>query len=65
MLPNSLKTEIVVTMNLREWIHFFNLRAVGTTGDPHPQMKEIAVMVLEKFSNELPEIFGDIYFDAC
>lgn len=65
VLPNSLKTEIVVTMNLREWIHFFNLRAVGTTGDPHPQMKEIAVMVLEKFSNELPEIFGDIYFDAC
>lgn len=65
VLPNSLKTEIVVTMNLREWIHFFNLRAIGTTGAPHPQMKEIAVMVLEKFSNELPEIFGDMYFDAC
>lgn len=64
VLPNSLKTEIVVTMNLREWIHFFNLRALGTTGAPHPQMKEIAMMVLEEFSNQLPEIFGDMYFDA-
>lgn len=63
VLPNSLKTEIVVTMNLREWIHFFNLRALGTTGAPHPQMKEIAMMVLEEFSNQLPEIFGDMYFD--
>jgi len=64
VLPNSLKTEIVVTMNLREWIHFFNLRALGTTGAPHPQMKEIALMVLAEFSNQLPEIFGDMYFDA-
>lgn len=64
VLPNSLKTEIVVTMNLREWIHFFNLRALGTTGAPHPQMKEIAMMVLEEFSNQLPEIFGDMYFEA-
>ena len=64
VLPNSLKTEIVVTMNLREWIHFFNLRAFGTTGAPHPQMKEIALMVLAEFSNQLPEIFGDMYFDA-
>lgn len=64
VLPNSLKTEIVVTMNLREWIHFFNLRALGTTGAPHPQMKEIAMMILEEFSNQLPEIFGDMYFDA-
>lgn len=64
VLPNSLKTEIAVTMNLREWIHFFNLRALGTTGAPHPQMKEIAMMVLEEFSNQLPEIFGDMYFDA-
>lgn len=55
VLPNSLKTEIVVTMNLR---------ALGTTGAPHPQMKEIALMVLAEFSNQLPEIFGDMYFDA-
>ena len=59
VLPNSLKTEIVVTMNLREWIHFFNLRALGTTGAPHPQMKESAMPVLRAFAEALPEIFGD------
>ena len=64
VLPNSLKTEIVVTMNLREWIHFFNLRVVGTTGAPHPQMREAAFPVLEAFARELPEVFGEIYGDA-
>jgi thymidylate synthase (FAD) len=64
VLPNSLKTEIVVTMNLREWIHFFNLRVLGTTGAPHPQMKEAAFPVLEAFARELPEVFGELYGDA-
>lgn len=59
VLPNSLKTEIVVTMNLREWIHFFNLRAIGTTGAPHPQMQEIALSVLYAFADALPEVFGE------
>ena len=45
VLPNSLKTEIVVTMNLREWRHFFKLR---TAGNAHPQMREVACMALEK-----------------
>lgn len=61
VLPNSLKTEIIVTMNLREWIHFFNLRVVGTTGAPHPQIKEVGFMALEKFALELPEVFGEQY----
>lgn len=60
VLPNSLKTEIVVTMNLREWIHFFKLRAVGTTGKPHPQMTEITIPLLNELKALLPEIFGDI-----
>lgn len=64
VLPNSLKTEIVVTMNLREWIHFFNLRAVGTTGAPHPQMVESALPVLEAFAKALPEIFEEQYSTA-
>lgn len=64
VLPNSLKTEIVVTMNLREWIHFFNLRVLGTTGTPHPQIKEVAFPVLEAFARELPEVFGQMYGDA-
>lgn len=64
VLPNSLKTEIVVTMDLREWLHFFSLRAVGTTGAPHPQMKESAMPVLEAFAEALPEVFGDLYEQA-
>lgn len=41
VLPNSLKTEIVVTAYEDEWAHILNLRYHGTTGTPHPQMKEI------------------------
>lgn len=60
VLPNSLKTEIVVTMNLREWRHFFKLRALGTTGKPHPQIRELAMPLLEEFKTILPEVFGDL-----
>lgn len=57
VLPNSLKTEIVVTMNLREWRHFFKLRTASTA---HPQMREIAIPLLNDFKRILPEIYGDI-----
>ncbi|MDE5778204.1 MAG: FAD-dependent thymidylate synthase [Lachnospiraceae bacterium] len=57
VLPNSLKTEIVVTMNLREWRHFFILR---TANKAHPQMKEIACMILNEFKQIIPVIFDDI-----
>lgn len=57
VLPNSLKTEIVVTMNMREWRHFFFLR---TARDAHPQMREIACSVLKKFRELVPVIFDDI-----
>ena len=64
VLNNSTKTEIVVTMNLREWIHFFNLRALGTTGAPHPQMKEAAMPLLKAFAEALPEVFEEQYEQA-
>lgn len=57
VLPNSLKTELVVTMNIREWRHFFKLR---TAPAAHPQMREIAGMMLEGFREKLPVLFGDI-----
>lgn len=41
VLPNSLKTEIVVTAQVYEWLHIFDLRVLGTTGKPHPQMIEV------------------------
>lgn len=57
VLPNSLKTEIVVTMNLREWRHFFRLR---TSERAHPQMREIAVPLLREFQSRIPVIFDDM-----
>lgn len=60
ILPNSLKTEIVMTANLREWRHFFKLRAVGTTGKPHPQMLEVTVPLLKELQKVIPVIFEDL-----
>ena len=57
ILPNSLKTEIIVTMNLREWRHFFKLR---TSKAAHPQMRQVAFMILEIFKEKVPVIFDDI-----
>ncbi len=57
ILPNSLKTEIVVTMNLRSWRHFFRLR---TSPAAHPQIREIAESLLEELKEKLPVIFGDL-----
>ena len=57
ILPNSLKTEIVVTMNLREWRHFFKLR---TSARAHPQMREISIPLLNKFKIIMPIVFDDI-----
>ena len=48
VLPNSLKTEIVVTANEVEWQHIVNLRYHGTTGAPHPQMKEVMSLAYEE-----------------
>lgn len=57
VLPNSLKTEIVMTMNLREWRHFLKLR---TAKDAHPQMREVSGMILKEFKEKIPVIFEDI-----
>lgn len=57
VLPNSLKTEIVVTYNIREWRHFFKLRCSKAA---HPQMREVAKMAFEQFYKYMPELFEDI-----
>lgn len=49
ILPNSLKTELVVTGFTSDWNHFFDLRARGTTGAPHPQAKELAEPLMREF----------------
>ena len=57
ILPNSLKTEIVVTMDIREWRHFIRLRGGHAA---HPQIREITKMILEEFSRRYPVIFDDL-----
>ena len=57
VLPNSLKTEIVITMNLREWRHFFRLRCSRRA---HPQMAEVAWMLLRTFAERWPIFFEDL-----
>lgn len=50
-LPHALKTEVILTMSLNQWEHFFNLRYKGTTGSPHPEMKRIAEMAYSIFES--------------
>ena len=52
VLPNSLKTEIMITATEEEWQHIINLRYIGTTGAPHPQMKQVMAMVIDDLSVE-------------
>ncbi len=56
VLPNSLKTEIVVTANLREWRHIFQMR---TQKAAHPQMREVMIPLLKEFQKKIPIIFDD------
>lgn len=60
VLPNSLKTEIVVTMNVREWRHFLEMRLVGIAGTPHPQMVELAKLAYDILVDHYPLFFEDI-----
>jgi thymidylate synthase (FAD) len=57
VLPTALKTEIIVTYNLRQWRHFFRLRAAPTA---HPQMQEIAGALLYYFRKVQPALFSDV-----
>jgi len=57
VLPNSLKTEIVMSTNFREMRHILKLR---TSKAAHPQMREIMIPLLRELKNEVPVIFDDI-----
>ena len=63
ILPTSIKTEIVMTANLREFRHFFKLRAEGITGKPHPQMLEITIPLLKELKQKIPVVFDDIMME--
>lgn len=57
VLPNSLKTEIVVTANFREWRHIFKLRCAKAA---HPQMREIMIPLRDKCKDLIPVIFDEL-----
>lgn len=57
ILPISLKTEITVTTNFREWRNFFKLRADKAA---HPQMRELTIPLLNELKIRIPVIFDDI-----
>ena len=57
VLPNSLKTEVVMTANYREWRNFFKLR---TAKAAHPQMREVTIPLLRELQSKIPVVFDDI-----
>lgn len=57
VLPNSLKTEVVMTADIREWRHFLKLRCSAAA---HPQMREVALILLDKVRSSIPVLFDDI-----
>ena len=60
VLPNCLKTEIVMTCNFREWRHFIRLRASKAA---HPQIRPIAKMIHAILVRQAPTVFGDFIFE--
>lgn len=60
VLPNSLKTEITVTSNFREWRNIFRLRCAP---DAHPQARELLIPLLKELQKKIPIIFDDIKFE--
>lgn len=56
VLPNSLKTEIIMTMNIREWRHFFRVRA---SEKAHPQMQEVSYAILKMFKARFVVLFDE------
>lgn len=61
VLPNSLKTELIMTANIREWRHFLRLRCAKAA---HPQMREVAIPLLHMFYDVLPVLFEDVYAEV-
>lgn len=64
VLPNSLKTEIIMTANCQEWKHFFELRACNKTGKAHPQMLEVSRPLLDDFKKSIKWAFDGVDYDG-
>jgi len=62
VLPNSVKTELIMTANCGEWIHFFELRACNSTGKAHPQMLEVSRPLLDEFKDTINGVFDELTY---
>ena len=58
ILPTCLATRVVMTANLREWMHVFRLRC---TMEAHPDMRHIMMIALEKFAEKCPVLFAPMF----
>jgi thymidylate synthase (FAD) len=58
VLPNSLKTELIMTCNFREWRHIFDLRCSRAA---HPQMRELLFPLLDELHEKIPVVFDDLF----
>lgn len=47
-----------MTATIKSWRHFFDMRACDTAA--HPQMREVAVPLLEEFKKKYPLLLGDL-----
>ncbi|UYP45373.1 Flavin-dependent thymidylate synthase [Candidatus Lokiarchaeum ossiferum] len=61
-LPISIKTEICVATNLREWFHIFELRCAPTA---HPSMRQLMIPLLDEFHEVIPFIFDTLWEKYC
>ena len=61
VLPNSLKTEIAVTYNFREWRQFFRLRGARAA---HPQIQQVTIPLLKLFQERFAPLFEDISYNT-
>lgn len=52
VLPCAINSPLIKTAFISDWKHFFNLRAIGTTGAPHPQAKELAEPLMYEFAKK-------------
>ncbi len=62
ILPTELKTELVVTYNLRQWRHFFKMRCSKYA---HPQLRAVTIPMLMEFKYRIPIIFDDFEIDEA
>ena len=61
LLPHSIKADVIMTANLREWRHIFKLRCAPAA---HPTVQEVMDMLLAKLKTEIPVVFDDIDYDS-